>query len=151
MDIREDDLSSEQTQALLALHLAGMYDTSPPEHVHALDVDGLTAPDVTMWTAWEGGAILGCGALRELDPAAGEIKSMRTHPDHLRRGVGGAILVHILGVARGRGYLRVSLETGGGPDFDAAVALYLKHGFTFGEAFADYQPGEFSQFLHLDL
>ena len=87
MDIRPDDLSSEASRALVRLHLLGMHANSPPEHVFALDLSGLLAPGVTLWTAWDGETILGmCAPLRELDARSGEVKSMRTHPDHLRRG-----------------------------------------------------------------
>lgn len=149
--IREDDLSSEETRALLALHLAGMHESSPPGHVFALDLSGLQAPGVTVWTAWDGGRIAGVGALRLLGDGAGEIKSMRTHPDHLRKGVGAAILEHIIDVARARGLARLSLETGSGPAFDAALALYRRRGFCAGEPFGDYVRSEFNQFLHLAL
>ncbi|MBV9995707.1 MAG: GNAT family N-acetyltransferase [Caulobacteraceae bacterium] len=151
MEIREDDLSGEPARALLRLHLAGMHASSPPGHVFALDLSGLQAPGVTVWTAWDDGTILGIGALRRLSDRCGEVKSMRTHPDHLRRGVGAALLEHIIGEARARGYRRLSLETGGGPAFEPALALYRKRGFMDGGPFAEYQPSDFNQFLHLDL
>lgn len=149
--IREDDLSGEATRALLALHLAGMHANSPPGSVFALDLSGLQRPDVTVWSAWEGGAILGIGALRDLGRGTGEVKSMRTHPDHLRRGVAALILARILEEARRRGLRRLSLETGRGPAFEPALAMYRRAGFVDGEAFADYRPNAFSQFLHLGL
>lgn len=149
--IREDDLSGQPTRDLLALHLAGMYETSPPENVFALDLSGLQKPEITVWTAWRGGAIAGVGALKDLGGRTGEIKSMRTHPDHLRAGVAAVILNHILDEARRRGMTRLSLETGRGPAFEPALALYLRHGFEYGGAFADYAPSDFSQFMHLDL
>ena len=124
MDIREDDLSSAATQGLLRLHLAGMHTNSPPGHVFALDLSGLKAPDVTVWSAWEGNEICGIGALRQLDASSGEVKSMRTHPDHLRRGVAAALLERIIQEARARGLRRLSLETGSGPVFEPALALY---------------------------
>jgi len=95
--------------------------------------------------------VLGVGALKALGAGAGEVKSMRTHPDHLRKGVGAAILETIIGEAHARGYRRLSLETGRGPAFEAALALYRRRGFRNGEAFADYEPSAFNQFLHLDL
>ena len=150
-DIREDDLSGEQTRALLALHLAGMHASSPPGHVFALDLSGLRAPGVTVWTAWDGEDLAGIGALKALQDGGGEIKSMRTHPRHLRRGAAAALLEHIIAVARARGYPRLSLETGRGPAFDAALALYRRRGFADGEAFADYTRSAFNQFLHLPL
>ncbi len=91
-DIREDDLSGEATRALVALHLNGMHATTPPEHVFALDLSGLQAPDVTLWSAWDGPRIAGMGALKMLGDGGGEVKSMRTHPDFLRRGVARALL-----------------------------------------------------------
>lgn len=151
MDIRPDDLSSEQTQDLLRLHLAGMHANSPAGHVFALDLSGLKAPGVTVWSAWEGEAICGIGALKQLDADSGEIKSMRTHPDHLRKGVAAAILEHIIGEARSRGLRRLSLETGSGEAFDPALGLYRGRGFVDGEAFGDYERSAFNQFLHLDL
>ena len=151
ISIREDDLSGEATRALLALHLAGMHATSPPGHVFALDLSGLRTPAVTVWTAWDGDAVAGVGALKMLGDGAAEIKSMRTHPDHLRKGVAAALLRHILAEARARGIARLSLETGSGSAFDPALALYRAHGFIDGDAFADYVRSDFNQFLHLDL
>jgi putative acetyltransferase len=149
--IREDDLSGEAVRSLLALHLAGMHASSPPGHVFALDLSGLQAPDVTVWTAWDGAALAGVGALKQLPDGTGEVKSMRTHPDHLRRGVAAAILAHIVDAARARGLTQLSLETGSGPAFAPALALYRRHGFFDGEAFGGYVPSEFNQFLHMTL
>lgn len=151
IDIREDDLSGAPTQALLALHLKGMHASSPPGTVHALDLSGLKAPEVTVWTAWRGEALLGVGALKSLGDARGEIKSMRTHPDHLRQGVAAALLDHIIAKARARGWHRLSLETGTGAAFEASLALYCKRGFIDGEAFGGYTATAFNQFLHMDL
>ena len=117
----------------------------------ALDLSGLTDPRVTVWSAWHGEALAGIGALKGPGGAAGEVKSMRTHPDHLRRGVGAAILERIIAEARARGMRRLSLETGSGAAFEAALALYRKRGFVTGGPFADYAPSDFNQFLHLDL
>jgi len=150
-DIREDDLSGEATRALLALHLGGMHANSPPGHVFALDVTGLRSPKVTVWSVWDGDDLAGIGALKALGGCAGELKSMRTDPRHLRKGVAAALLEHIIAVARSRGLQRLSLETGRGPAFEPALALYRKRGFLDGEAFADYPSGAFSQFLHLTL
>lgn len=151
LEIREDDLTSEPARALLALHLTGMHANSPAGHVFALDLSGLQAPNVTVWTAWDGEAIAGVGALKALGDGTGEVKSMRTHPDHLRKGVAAAILERIIAEARARGFTRLSLETGSGPAFDPALTLYRKRGFTDGEAFADYERSDFNQFLHLAL
>lgn len=149
--IRPDDLSSEPTRALLALHLAGMHANSPAGHVFALDLSGLQAPGVSVWSAWDGDAIVSIGALKELGDGTGELKSMRTHPDHLRKGAAAALLEHIIAEARARGLRRLSLETGSGPSFDAALTLYRRRGFRDGEAFGDYVRSDFNQFLHLDL
>ena len=149
VDIRPDDLSGEQTQALLRLHLAGMQANTPPEHVFALDLSGLKAPGITVWSAWVDDRIAGIGALKDLGQGAGEVKSMRTHPDFLRRGVGAALLEHIIAEARARGMHRLSLETGRGSAFEPALMLYRKRGFVDGEPFAGYTRSEFNQFLHL--
>ena len=151
LDICRDDLSGEQTRALLALHLAGMHENSPPDHVRALDLTGLQGPDVTVWSAWRDGHLVGIGALKALVDGTGELKSMRTHPDHLRTGVAAALLEHIIDAARMRDYPRLSLETGSGPAFDPALALYRRRGFVDGEAFSDYERSAFNQFLHLEL
>lgn len=151
MQIRQDDLSSAQTQDLLRLHLAGMHETSPPGHVFALDLSGLKAPGVTVWSAWDGETIAGIGALKVLDDQSGEVKSMRTHPAFLRRGVGAAILDQIIAAAKAQGLSRLSLETGSGEAFEPALALYRRRGFAGGGAFSDYEPSPFNQFLHLDL
>lgn len=149
--IRQDDLSGDATRALLAFHLAGMHENSPPGHVFALDLSELRQPNVTVWTAWEIDSIAGIGALKVLSQGIGEVKSMRTHPDHLRKGVGAAILEHIINEARLRGCHRLSLETGSGPSFEPALALYRKRGFTSGGPFGDYEKSDFNQFMHLDL
>ena len=151
LDIREERDWGGQVRDLLALHLSGMHASTPAEHVFALDLTGLQAPEVTVWSAWRGPAIAGIGALKALDGGAGEIKSMRTHPDHLRAGVGAAILERIIAEARGRGLSRLSLETGRGPDFEAALAMYEKRGFRYGDAFGDYEASAFNQFMHLAL
>ena len=151
LTVREDDLAGEQARALLALHLQGMHATSPPGHVFALDPSGLQTPNITVWTAWDGEVIAGIAALKQLGADAGELKSMRTHPDHLRKGVGAALLETIIEAARLRGLKRLSLETGSGEAFEPALAFYRRHGFRDGEAFADYRRSDFNQFLHLAL
>ncbi len=156
---REDDLSNPQVRALVRLHLEGMHANSPPGSVFALDLSGLTAPGVTVWSAWTvagansaaAGALAGIGALKVLVPAHGEIKSMRTHPAFLRRGVAAALLEYIIAQARTRGLARLSLETGSGPAFEPALSLYRRRGFVEGEAFGDYIPSQFNAFYHLDL
>lgn len=149
--IRIDDLSSAPTRALLTLHLSGMQANSPADHVFALDLSGLKIPEVTVWSAWAGEAIAGIGALKDLGDESGEIKSMRTHPDHLRKGVGAQILERIIEEARARGLFRLSLETGSGPSFEPALAMYRKRGFQSGGAFSDYEASAFNQFMYLEL
>ncbi len=151
LSIREDDLSGDATRALLALHLAGMHANSPAGHVFALDLSGLQTADVTVWTVWAGDAIAGVGALKLLGDGDAEVKSMRTHPAHLRKGVAAALLDHIVGEARTRGVHRLRLETGSGEAFDPAIALYRRRGFVESEAFGDYERSAFNQFFRLDL
>jgi len=138
MEIRIDDLTGPEIHALLEEHLCQMHRQSPPESVHALNLDGLRQPDITFWTVWEDGQLLGCGALKELDTAHGEIKSMRTSETHRRRGVGRAVVEHILDVAKSRGYVRLSLETGSQPAFAPARRLYEGFGFVYCTPFGDY-------------
>ena len=151
MDIREDDLTHPQSLALLRLHLDGMLSTTPPEHAYVLDVTGLRQPGVTVWTAWRDGVAAGIAALKQFDADWGEIKSMRTHPAHLRQGVGARLLDHIIAAARSRGMRRLSLETGTAESFAPAVALYERRGFREGPVFADYAPSPYNRFLHLTL
>jgi putative acetyltransferase len=151
MQIREDDLSGPEIRALLAFHFAAMQENSPPESCHVLDLSGLQSADITMWTAWDGSELLGCGALKEISSQVGEIKSMRTATEHLRKGGAAALLTQIISEARKRGYHTLSLETGSGPTFEPALMLYRKHGFENGPAFGDYQASDFTQFLHLKL
>jgi putative acetyltransferase len=151
LSIREDNLSTSDVRDLLRLHLEEMHAHSPPSSVFALDFSGLSAPNVTVWTVWQGDEIAGIGALKDLGDRAGELKSMRTHPDFLRRGVAARLLGHIIDVAQTRGMVRLSLETGSGPYFEPALSLYRRRGFIDGEAFADYERSAFNQFLHLAL
>ncbi len=151
MHIEVDDLSHPALHALLEEHLQSMHALSPPESVHALDLAALRRPDITFWSAWEGPMLLGCGALKQLDARHGEVKSMRT-PDALRRrGTARSLLAHIIGVARGRGIERLSLETGSMAAFEPAQRLYASFGFRFCEPFADYQPDPNSVFMTLRL
>jgi putative acetyltransferase len=145
--IKIDDLRGSAIAALLEEHMAGMRATSPACSVHALDLDGLRQPEITFWSAWDGAALLGCGAVRELDATHGEIKSMRTSARHLRKGVAAQILARIIAVAQERGYQRLSLETGSTPDFAAAHALYAGFGFTKCGPFAGYAVDPFSVFM----
>lgn len=149
LQIAEDDLAGEAIRELVALHLSGMHASSPACKVHALPVEKLQQPGVTFYSAWLGGKLAGMGAIKGIDDSHGELKSMRTAPDWLGKGVGETILLHLLDVARARGYVRVSLETGQAPAFEPALSLYRKHGFVNCEAFADYTNDDFSQCLTL--
>jgi putative acetyltransferase len=151
LTFREDDLTGEAIAALLRLHLDEMHRWSPPCSVHAMPVERLRQSDVTFWSAWNGNALAGCGALRHLDEGHGEIKSMRAAPDYRGRGVGKAILRHLLGEARARGYARVSLETGRPAEFLPARRLYESHGFAECPPFADYVLDDFSICMTLEL
>jgi putative acetyltransferase len=151
MNIQTDDLHGPEIQALLQEHLDSMKLYSPPESIHALDIEALRKPEITFWTVWENGELLGCGALKELDPRHGEIKSMRTSARHRRQGVARAMLTHILEEARMRGYNRLSLETGSNEAFAPARSLYAAFGFIFCEPFADYSLDPYSVFMTLQL
>jgi putative acetyltransferase len=151
MQIRHGGLDTPEVAALLAEHVTEMRRYSPPESVHALDLDRLRTPDLTFWSVWDDGVVLGCGALRELDPVHGELKSMRTSATHRGRGVGTAVLDHLVGEARRRGYRRVSLETGSPEPFAAARRLYARRGFVECGPFGPYAADEFSVFMTLDL
>lgn len=151
MEIAIDDPARPDVRALLEEHLRNMREISPPESVHALDIAGLQKPDITFWTVRDGDTLLGCGALRELDPTHGEIKSMRTPDAQRRRGAGRAVLQHILQAARSRGYRRLSLETGAMEAFAPARRLYESFGFTECAPFGDYTPDPNSVFMTLTL
>ena len=149
MRIIEDDLTGVEIRALLETHFAAMLASSPAESCHFLDFDGLNAPDVTFWSIWDGHALAGCGALKALSSGQGEIKSMRTHADHLRKGAGAAMLRHIISQAGQRGYVRLSLETGSSDAFTPARALYEAYGFAYCPPFGDYAEDPFSRFMTL--
>jgi putative acetyltransferase len=149
--VKPGDFSDDRVKALLTRHLEGMHSNSPQGHVFALDWSELQKPEISFYALWEGEDLLGVGALKELEPGAGEIKSMRTADAHLRKGVAATILDHIIAEAQRRGYRRLSLETGSGPAFEPAIQLYRKYGFIEGGAFDGYEKSPFNQFLHLDL
>jgi len=151
MRIEVDDLSRPEVRALLVEHLQNMHELSPPESVHALDIDGLKAPDVTFWTVWNGSELLGCGALKELGGNHGEIKSMRTPAARRKQGAGRLLLSHIIEVARTRGYERLSLETGSMDAFKPAQRLYERHGFSYCGPFGAYREDPNSAFMSLEL
>jgi putative acetyltransferase len=147
MHVRLDNLSGPEVRELLQEHLANMAQLSPPESVHALDIDALRKPGITFWTVWSGDALLGCGALKELSPAHGEVKSMRTSSAHRRKGVACAMLSHIIEEARKRSYTRLSLETGSIQAFLPAQRLYASFGFAYCSPFADYVEDTNSVFM----
>ena len=151
MHIQIDDPARADVYALLEEHLRSMYELSPPESVHALDVRRLKAPDITFWSAREGDLLLGCGALKQLSPVHGEIKSMRTPLALRKKGAGRAILNHIIDEARCRGYRRLSLETGPVETFLAAHKLYESAGFRHCGPFGDYKLDPYSIFMSLDV
>jgi putative acetyltransferase len=152
LTIAFDDPHRPDVLALLDEHLADMYATSPPESVHALDPSALAAPGITFWTARsETGALLGCAALKELSPTEGELKSMRTATAARGRGIGAALLAHVVGAAASRGYATLSLETGAEDYFSAAHRLYERAGFELCEPFADYVLDPASRFYRLTL
>ena len=149
LTLRIDDLSGPEIAHLIEEHLEDMRRFSPRECVHALDLTGLRQPDVTLWTVWEASALAGCGALREISPLHGEIKSMRTAQAFRRRRVGKLMLDHILIEARRRGYQGLYLETGSQPEFEPARQLYRTAGFAECPSFADYGEGPNSIFISL--
>ena len=151
MYIKIDDLRGPEIHELLQEHLRSMALHSPPQSVHALDIEALREPGITFWTVWERGELLGCGALKELDSRHAEIKSMRTSSSHLRKGVARRLLSHILEEARRRGYGRLSLETGSMEAFEPARRLYADFGFTYCEPFADYVEDPYSVFMTREL
>jgi putative acetyltransferase len=151
MEIRIDDLTGPEIAAFLDDHIRDMRAVSPPESKHALDLDGLRKPEITFWTVWENHQLIGCGAIKELNPRHGEIKSMRTSASHRGKGIATFVLRHILRVAKERGYQRVSLETGSMPFFGPARRLYRSHGFRDCEPFADYKEDPNSVFMAKDL
>jgi putative acetyltransferase len=151
MRISVDDLQDPGIAGLLRTHLEDAALHSPLESMHALDLEGLRSPEITFWSMREGRTLLGCGAIKQLDPRHGEIKSMHTARAHRGRGVGAAILRHIIDEARSRGYARLSLETGSMEDFGPARALYARFGFVECGPFADYVLDPYSTFMTLDL
>lgn len=151
MIIRTGHLDAPQVIALLELHAREMSDHSPPGTCHFLDLSGLKTPDITFLSAWDGDTLLGVGALKQLDPLTGEVKSMRATAAARGTGVGFAILDHIVGLARNRGYSALKLETGTGPLFEAAHALYRRYGFAPCTPFAGYVESDFNRFYALEL
>ncbi|HUZ76320.1 MAG TPA: GNAT family N-acetyltransferase [Chloroflexota bacterium] len=147
MRIEIDDLSGEEIAAFLHEHLSEVHSVGPPESQHALDIEGLRSPEVTLWAAREGDRLVGCGALKRLDATHAELKSMRTAPARRRSGVASALLEHVIAEAKRRGYSRLSLETGSFDLFEPARRLYLKYGFDYCKPFADYAEDPNSVFM----
>lgn len=147
MHIRQDDLTGPEIHALLEEHLQHMRAVSPPESVHALDLNKLRQPAITFWTVWSGDSLMGCGALKQLNAQHGEIKSMRTAQAHRRAGVARAMLSHILEEARRRSYTRLSLETGSQDAFEPARQLYASFGFVECPPFEGYTDDPNSCFM----
>ncbi|KXZ22856.1 GCN5 family acetyltransferase [Bacillus nakamurai] len=151
MNIKKDDVTGPEVIALLHDHLQSLTLHSPPESIHALDAERLRQTDVTFWSAWDGDGLLGCAALKELDSLHGEIKSMKTSPQHVRKGVAKQLLHHLIEEARQCGYQRISLETGSMAAFHPARSLYEKAGFYYCDLFADYKEDPNSLFMRLDI
>jgi putative acetyltransferase len=152
MNIRIDDLRGPEIARLLQAHLDEMHLHSPPESVHALDLEALRRPEITFWTAWgKAGELMGCVALKRLDAGHGEVKSMRTAAAHVRKGVATRLMRHLLQQARQQGYRRLSLETGSPEAFDPARTLYRHFGFVECGPFADYIEDPYSVFMTIEL
>jgi putative acetyltransferase len=147
VDIRIDNLESSEVLALLHEHLSSLAPTAPAESRHALDLSGLRAPDITVWSIWDGSVLAGFGALKQLTQSHGEIKSMRTVSSHLRQGVAAQMLQHIIQTAETRGYSTLSLETGSMEFFEPARRLYSAFGFTPCLPFGNYKPDPNSVFM----
>ncbi len=147
MQIRKDDLTGVAIAIFLREHLADMHANTPPESVHALDLDALRSPDISFWLGWESDELIGCGALKILDARSGEIKSMRTAKTHRRSGIARKIVEHIIGEAQRRGYDCLYLETGSGPEFAPAQALYVNFGFEYRGPFGGYMEDPNSVFM----
>ncbi|MBV8156862.1 MAG: GNAT family N-acetyltransferase [Dyella sp.] len=150
-ELRIDDLRGPEIAALLQEHFDDMALHSPPESIHALDLEKLRRPEITFWTLWQDGELQGCGAIKQLDATHGEIKSMRTSNRHRRKGVAARMLQHILGEAKQRGYQRLSLETGSPAAFVPARELYARFGFRYCGPFADYVEDPYSVFMTREL
>lgn len=149
--IMADDLRGPAIRALLEQHFAGMLASSPSESCHFLDFEGLRADGVTFWSIWLADELAGCGALKAVEPGHGEVKSMRVADGFRGRGVGHAMLLHIIAAARARGLARLSLETGSGPAFVDAAQLYGRANFVDCRPFGEYRPDPFSRFMTINL
>lgn len=150
-EIRPDDLTSAEMEDLIAIHARTMLAASPPESCHFLPIEGLRDPTVSVWSMWEEGRLIGCGALKDLGDGSGEIKSMHTREALRGRGLGRVMLEFILGEARRRGYTALWLETGSMDAFLPARRLYEAYGFTYCGPFGDYVDDPNSTFMTLKL
>jgi putative acetyltransferase len=151
MQITLGDLTDSRVIDLLHYHLTTARAETAPGSAHALNLKGLQSPDITFWTAWDGETLVAVGALKQLSLDHGEVKSMHTVQTERRKGVGSAMLQHIITFARSRGISRLRLETGSWDYFRSAAALYRKHGFIECLPFADYVSDPNSIFMTLDL
>ncbi len=147
----EGELERVDVRTLLDQHFAEMRAGSPPEACHVLPIDGLRRADIRFFTVRENGTLLGCGALKRLEPGHGEVKSMRTADAALGRGVGQAMFDHLLAVARSEGMTHLSLETGSTEQFAAANRLYAKNGFQRTGAFGDYADTPWTYFYSREI
>ena len=151
MKIIAGGLDDPRVQALLEHHVRTARSETAVGSAHALDLNGLKSADMKFWSAWDGDTLLGVGALKQLSPSHGEIKSMHTVQVNRRAGVGTAMLRHIIEAARTMGMTRLSLETGSWAYFNPARALYGSHGFVECPPFADYVADPNSVFMKLEL
>ncbi|ROR94899.1 putative acetyltransferase [Sinobacterium caligoides] len=146
IQIQKDDLSDGAIERLLNTHIQEMYKHSPAESVHAIDPEKLKDPSVTFWSARINNELVGCGALKELYSSVGEIKSMKTDENHLRKGIGARLLSEIITEARKRSYGEISLETGSNEAFNPAITMYEMHGFVECPPFGEYKLDPYSKF-----
>ncbi len=151
LSFQEDDLTGTEIRELVAHHLRGMEENSPPGTCSAFDVDGLKQPGVTLWSAWAGAKLIGMGGLKAIDRDNGEIKSMRVADNYLGKGAGRALLEHLMAEARERKMLKLWLETGSSAGFMAALKLYESAGFSYCGPFANYEDNGFSRFMTREL
>ena len=147
MQIRPGDLDDREVTDFLQAHVAQLRSLGPPESTHVLDLNGLRAADVRFYTAYDGGELVGCAALKQLSATLAELKSMRTAPHRTREGIAARLLQHVLAEARSSGFARVSLESGSDPFFHGAHALYRRHGFVVTDPFGAYQADPLSTFM----
>ena len=150
-EIRPGDFTDPQVISLLEFHVREAFANSPPELAFVLDLSKLQVPEIEFITVWQDDQLVGMGALKHVSDAQCEIKSMRTHPEHLRKGVARIVLEALIEMAGNRGYNRVSLETGTTEVYAPANALYRRFRFRQGHVFADYAVSDFNSYYHLDL